>query len=197
MLGIFLDTEANGLDWQIHCMIEISFILLDLKTGAKVDSYSSLIQIEPEQWKRSDPVSLAFTGIKWEDLQKAKSRAEVKKEILAIFKKANISRKNAIFIGQNPSFDRVLLSSLISITEQEALKWPYIWLDLASMFFAKEATNNNIDSLELSKDKIAKFYNLPPEDRPHRALRGVEHLIACYEVVVGKNLQAYKPSPEK
>ncbi len=189
MLGIFLDTEANGLDWKIHCMIEISFILIDLKTNTKVDSYSSLIQIEPEEWKRSDPVSLAFTGITWEELQKGKKRSQVKKEILEIFKKAHISRNSAIFIGQNPSFDRVLLSSLISITEQEVLKWPYIWLDLASMFFAKEATNKNIDSLELSKDKIAKFYNLPPEKRPHRALRGVEHLIACYTAVVGKGIQ--------
>ncbi|MBM3193563.1 MAG: 3'-5' exonuclease [Chlamydiae bacterium] len=189
MLGIFLDTEANGLDWQIHCMIEISFIVVDLKTGEEVASYSSLIRIEEEEWKRSDPVSLSFTGIKWVDLEKGKERALIKKEILEIFKKAGISRKTAIFIGQNPSFDRILLSSLISISEQESLKWPYLWLDLASMFFAKEATHTNIDSLELSKDKIAKFYNLPPEKRPHRALRGVEHLITCYNAVAGHHIQ--------
>jgi len=189
MLGIFLDTEANGLDWQIHCMIEISFIVVDLKTGEEVASYSSLIRIEEEEWKRSDPVSLSFTGIKWVDLEKGNERALIKKEILEIFKKAGISRKTAIFIGQNPSFDRILLSSLISISEQESLKWPYLWLDLASMFFAKEATHTNIDSLELSKDKIAKFYNLPPEKRPHRALRGVEHLITCYNAVAGHHIQ--------
>jgi DNA polymerase-3 subunit epsilon/oligoribonuclease len=189
MLGIFLDTEANGLDWQIHCMIEISFIVVDLKTGEEVASYSSLIRIEEEEWKRSDPVSLSFTGIKWVDLEKGKERALIKKEILEIFKKAGISRKTAIFIGQNPSFDRILLSSLISISEQESLKWPYLWLDLASMFFAKEATGKNIDSLELSKDKIAKFYNLLPEQRPHRALRGVKHLITCYNAVAGHHIQ--------
>lgn len=189
MLGIFLDTEANGLDWQIHCMIEISFIVVDLKRGEEVASYSSLIRIEEEEWKRSDPVSLSFTGITWGDLQKGKERSVIKKEILEIFEKTGVSRKTAIFIGQNPSFDRILLSSLISISEQESLKWPYLWLDLASMFFAKEATHTNIDTLELSKDKIAKFYNLPPEKRPHRALRGVEHLITCYNTVVGNRIQ--------
>lgn len=185
MIGIFLDTEANGLDWRVHQMIELSFILVDLKTGKQLFSYSSLIQIDKNDWKNSSPISLAFTGISWESLQKGKEKSVVKKEMLEIFAKAGISRKTAVFIGQNPSFDRIFLSSLVSINEQEALNWPYIWLDLASMFFAKESTAQNIDSIELSKDKIAKFYHLPPEEKPHRALRGVEHLIACYEKVVG------------
>ena len=183
MIGIFLDTEANGLDWQIHKMIELSFILVDLKSGKQIESYSTLIQISIDDWKKSSRESLAFTGIKWEDVEQGKESAVVKKEVLAIFKKAGISRKTAIFIGQNPSFDRVLLSSLISISEQEKLNWPYIWLDLASMFFAKEAHTGNLETIELSKDKIAKFYNLPPEERPHRALRGVEHLNACFNTV--------------
>ncbi len=183
MIGIFLDTEANGLDWAIHKMIELSFILIDLRTGNQIESYSTLIQISKEDWKKSSRESLAFTGIKWEDLEKGKKSEVVKMEVLAIFKQAGISRKTAIFIGQNPSFDRVLLSSLIPISEQEKLNWPYIWLDLASMFFAKEANKQNLDTLELSKDKIAKFYGLPPEERPHRALRGVEHLITCFNKV--------------
>ncbi len=33
MIGIFLDTEANGLDFNKHSIIEISFILMELLTG--------------------------------------------------------------------------------------------------------------------------------------------------------------------
>lgn len=37
----------------------------------------------------------------------------------------------------------------------------------------------------LSKDAIAATYGLLPEQKPHRAMRGVEHLIMCYAQVVG------------
>ncbi len=54
--------------------------------------------------------------------------------------------------------------------------------------FSRQANHQNINYLELSKDKIAKFYNLPPEEKPHRALRGVEHLIECYKAAVGNQI---------
>jgi len=36
----------------------------------------------------------------------------------------------------------------------------------------------------LAKDKIANAYSLPPEDKPHRAKQGVEHLVQCYQAVM-------------
>jgi oligoribonuclease len=188
MIGIFLDTEANGLDFNKHSVIEISFILMELLTGKIIERYTSLVKISEEEWSRSSKTSLSFTGIKFDDLKSGKDRSEIREDILTIFKKHKISRKNSFYIGQNPSFDRVLFSSIISVSEQDSLNWPYLWLDLASMFFAKQANHENVNHLELSKDKIAKFYNLAPEEKPHRALRGVEHLIECYKAVVGNKI---------
>jgi DNA polymerase-3 subunit epsilon/oligoribonuclease len=37
----------------------------------------------------------------------------------------------------------------------------------------------------ISKDRIAAFYKIKPEERPHRAMNGVDHLIACYQKIVG------------
>jgi len=37
--------------------------------------------------------------------------------------------------------------------------------------------------ISLSKDEIAKRYQLPPEKRPHRAKNGVDHLIVCYNAL--------------
>jgi DNA polymerase-3 subunit epsilon/oligoribonuclease len=34
--------------------------------------------------------------------------------------------------------------------------------------------------MSLSKDAIAARLGLPPEEKPHRALNGVAHLLACY-----------------
>jgi DNA polymerase-3 subunit epsilon/oligoribonuclease len=36
-----------------------------------------------------------------------------------------------------------------------------------------------------SKDQIAKSLNLPPEEKPHKAINGVNHLILCYKHLVG------------
>ena len=36
-----------------------------------------------------------------------------------------------------------------------------------------------------SKDRIASTYHLPAEETPHRAMRGVDHLILCYQNVIG------------
>ncbi|MDE3048090.1 MAG: hypothetical protein KGI83_07075, partial [Verrucomicrobiota bacterium] len=36
-----------------------------------------------------------------------------------------------------------------------------------------------------SKDLIAQQYALPGEEKPHRAMNGVRHLLLCYQAVVG------------
>jgi DNA polymerase-3 subunit epsilon/oligoribonuclease len=39
--------------------------------------------------------------------------------------------------------------------------------------------------LQFSKDAIASHYHLPAEEKPHRAMNGVNHLFICYQAVVG------------
>lgn len=100
------------------------------------------------------------------------------------------SRGSAVFICQNPAFDRGFFNLLVDVYVQELLNWPYHWLDLASMFWANifvKARNSGIplpDKISLSKNDIAKYYDLPPEENPHKAMRGVDHLILCYRKVL-------------
>ncbi|MBS0586248.1 MAG: 3'-5' exonuclease [Verrucomicrobia bacterium] len=185
MLGVFLDTETNGLDWLIHEILEIAYTIVDLKTGATLFSYVTLVQISEEAWQKSSQESLRFTGITKEEMQKGKPKEEVAKEILRSFKKFSIKRGEALFICQNPSFDRIFFTKLISQKIQEKESFPYNWLDLASMFWAEEIKKGkDPEEIELSKDKIAAYYGLEKERRPHRALAGVDHLILCYKKVV-------------
>ncbi len=187
MLGVFLDSETNGLDWTIHVILEISFIIKNLITGEELATYDALITPSEEEWKRSDPESLHFTGISKESLLKSgKERQLVKKEILEIFKNSNIERGKAVFICQNPSFDRIFFSGIIDVTTQERLNLPYYWLDLASMYWSKQIlAKKSLENLSISKDAIAKYYGLPEEEKPHRSIGGVNHLIICYNAVVG------------
>lgn len=186
LLGIFLDTETNGLNPFKHKILEIAFKILDVETGACKAELEALIAIGEADWSLSDPESLKVNGFSWEETKKGRSLALVAEEIRAIFKANKIVRGEAVFICQNPSFDRAFFHQFFSTEEQEALKLPYHWLDLASMFWAVSLVEGNSPwQSGYSKDKIAAAYHLPPENQPHRAMNGVNHLLLCYEAVVG------------
>jgi oligoribonuclease len=191
VLGIFLDTETNGLNFLVHRPLEIAFKILDLTTKSCKAEYSQILSITPEEWAVSDPESLRLNGFTWEMTSKGKTRASVAEEIKQCFQATGIKRGKAVFICQNPSFDRAFFAQLINPEIQEKLAWPYHWLDLASMYWAESMRAGRKDPAHypwvtgVSKDKIAAHYRLPAERVPHRAIGGVDHLIACYEAVVG------------
>ncbi len=191
MLGIFLDSETNGLNPQKNRIIEIAFKIIDLYTGIINEDYHSVVAQPDNVWKQSNLKSLEITGFTFDDMKQGKTESKVANDIINIFEKANINNENAVFICQNPSFDRTFFSQLIDADMQDTLNWPYHWLDLASMYWAismkKVKIENNLFPWQtgFSKDLIASTYNLPTEQQPHRAMNGVNHLILCYKAVVG------------
>ncbi|MEN9654309.1 MAG: hypothetical protein RL235_421 [Chlamydiota bacterium] len=191
VLGVFLDSETNGLNSQIHRILEIAFQIVDLSTGEIKDSFHATINQPIEAWGRSDQESLRINGFTWDEVSQGQTPRAVSQQIIDRFTKWNIRRKKAVFICQNPSFDRVFFSQLIDADTQELLMWPYHWLDLASMYWALAMQSAKADKGPLpwdtgfSKDLIAAFYSLPTEERPHRAMNGVKHLLLCYDAVVG------------
>lgn len=186
MLGIFLDIESNGLNVMKHRAIEIALKFVDLQTKQEIASYCSIIYQPKEVWGKSDPNSLKVNGFTYDMLLAGKKEEEVAQEIIALFQKHHINRDHAVYICQNPSFDRSFFSQLIDSEIQEKYLWPYHWLDLASMFWAltlKKFYNNTSPApwvTGISKNKIAKYLNLAEEASPHRAMQGVDHLIECY-----------------
>lgn len=191
MLGVFLDTETNGLNPKIHKIIELAFKIVDLRSGVIQDEYQTIIAHPIEIWEKSDLKSLEINGFSWHEVSQGKPISEVTEEIIRIFTSWAIERKKGVFICQNPSFDRSFFSGLIDISKQESLNWPYHWLDLASMYWAlslEKAKKNGEPfpwDIGLSKDSIADHYHLPKEAKPHRAMNGVNHLLLCYKSVVG------------
>lgn len=193
MLGIFLDTETNGLNPFKHHILEIALAIVDAETGLRKETISAVLQQPRSAWDGSDPESLKVNGFTWEEVQKGRPPQEVIAMIEAAFQRCDIRRGQAVFICQNPSFDRAFFSHLFSTERQEALKWPYHWLDLASMYWSHAmyvAVHHNKKQAfpwqtGYSKDKIAAVFGLPAEAQPHRAMNGVEHLLLCYQAVVG------------
>ncbi len=190
MLGIFLDTETNGLNPLKHHILEIAFKIVDVYSGEVKAEFQSVIAVTPEEWQKGDPESLKINGFTWEGVQKGISAKEAGQNIQKLFSQMGIKRGEAVFICQNPSFDRAFFCELINPDLQESLLWPYHWLDLASMYWAKSIEKGKTNPqcfpwlTGVSKDKIATASSLPGEGKPHRAMQGVDHLLLCYKTVV-------------
>jgi oligoribonuclease len=188
MRAIFLDTETGGLDPSKHPLLEIAFVVADLNSKQILFEYSSLVKPSIENWRLCENEALRINGFKIHEFEQAPSLEKVASEILEIFETLNIHRKNAVFICQNPSFDRAFFSKLIHPSIQESHKWPYHWLDLASMYWAiKLRSGAKPWDNGLSKDKIALDLGLGCEKAPHRAMRGVQHLKECFDKLFFSN----------
>jgi DNA polymerase-3 subunit epsilon/oligoribonuclease len=190
MLAIFLDMETTGLDQSRHHAIDIGLTIMNVTTGEYKGSYTSIIKQPLEVWDGHDPVSIEVNGYTFEKVSTGKDREIVGEEITELFQSVGIERGSAVFICQNPGFDRGFFSQLVDVYKQERLNWPYHWLDLASMYWvtvARRCNEENIlfpEKINLSKNSIAKAQGLLPEETPHRAMNGVNHLIACYKAVL-------------
>lgn len=186
MLGIFLDTETNGLNPNKHSILEVAFKIIKMSTGECLFAFQSIIAQTRFNWEKSDPLSLQTNGLTWEEISKGAPKQEVSGAIVTALARHQIRRQNAVFICQNPSFDRSFFSQIVDYELQEMLEWPYHWLDLASMYWAKHLEKEPLPwNTGLSKDKIAQTYHLPPEKTPHRAMQSVDHLILCYQSILG------------
>jgi len=191
MLGIFLDQETTGLDSYRHKLLEVACVIMDLHTGEEKGSYESVV-FQPESvWNDRDVHAIEVNGFTQGHLIKGKTQEVIGREIQELFTACGIERGKALFICANPSFDRPFFYHLIDCYAQEKLNWPYHWLDLASMYWALEIQKAKRYELELpeklilSKDTIAQNLSLAKEEKPHRAMQGVKHLLLCYEHLVG------------
>lgn len=191
MLAIFLDIEASGLDFFRHRALEIALKIVDLHNGQELYTYDAIVKQPLDVWEKRDPASIEINGFTWEKCCSGKDEATIRQEIIKIFTDAKITRGKAIFICQNPAFDRGFFSQIVDAYIQEKQNWPYHWLDFASMYWAIQVKQHIADKkpfpyeINLSKNSIATQHQLPIESSPHGALNGVNHLIMCYQAVVG------------
>lgn len=190
MLAIFLDIETTGLDPNKHCAIDIALKIVDVSTFEIKGSFQAIVKQSAEAWQKRDPVSIQINGYTWEEVVNGVESSLVSSAIIKLFSEQGIERGKAVFICQNPAFDRGFFGQLIDVYTQEKLHWPYHWLDLASMYWTRLSLNNSQqkiafpEKMNLSKNAIAQQYDLPPELEPHKAVNGVDHLILCYKAVL-------------
>lgn len=194
MLAIFLDIESSGLDFFCHRALEVAFKIIDAQSGEEKYRYETVVKQPFEVWEKRDPISVGINGFTWEKVLTGKEESVIRQEIIQIFNTHHIERGKAIYICQNPAFDRGFFSQLVDTYTQEQNYWPYHWLDFASMYWALQVKQGATpsDEMALSKNSIAQHYQLPVEPYPHCAINGVNHLLLCYRTVVGFGKEATK-----
>jgi oligoribonuclease len=191
MYLIFLDTETTGLDPEKHRILEIAYKIFDTISDKFVVSYESVVAQPEAVWALADFESLTINGFQWEESLKGKTEKVIASEISNDLNRLGLREKKGVFICQNPSFDRAFFIQLIHTDIQRSFGWPYHWLDLASMYWTYRLMHHShaakeLQESDLSKNEIAKFFSIQPEQEPHRAMNGVKHLILCYEEIFGK-----------
>lgn len=190
MLLIFLDTETTGLDPQKHRTLEIAYKVIDSITNRDLIRYETIVSQPAEVWVEADRGSLEINGFTWEKTLEGKPEKVVASEIINDLNHLRLGEKGGVFICQNPSFDRAFFTQIISVDLQTHSGWPYHWLDLASMYWGVQLSQNRdfskqVKEKDLSKNQIAKKYGIAEEENPHRALNGVNHLLECYRALFG------------
>lgn len=185
MRGVFVDIETTGFNFRKHVPLDIAVSIVDLSDRTVIATYSSLITCTAHAWSYADDDALRVNGYDIDNHFPSKCAFDVGIEIENFLNKHEIEKGKAFFICQNPSFDKLFFGMIVDLFSARNRNLPYHWLDLASMFWVKfyGSCYPTPIELSLSKDSIAEHFDIAPEERPHKALNGVAHLIECYRRV--------------
>ena len=174
---IFLDIETTGLDPAKDVPLEIAIMILNADDLSQIYSAEYLIKQDGVKLDKLGNIGTSVHGIDRRDLNEAYNPYQIFLAVNDAFTFMKISKDNAVFVCQNPSFDRQFFNQIFPEEYRISEGWPYHWLDLASMFWITEQLP---EYMLLSKDNIAVKLDIPVEVKPHKAMQGVKHLIRCY-----------------
>lgn len=160
------DIETTGLDDQIHEIVEIGLAMVDQNTLALLDEFE--IKVRPIHLETAETAALELNGYNEKDWVNA---SELKTAIGLYAKRT----AEAIFLGHNMTFDWSFLSRAFKKTDTKILM-DYHRIDLFSLAWFKAPSLPGLTQLNLNK--LCKYFRIPEEPKPHRALNGVRSELA-------------------
>lgn len=179
---IFIDLETSGLNPLQHCILEIALVIVDVHTGQRIASYESVVKVDRVTFRRSEEGALKCNGFTWKKICDEGVNSDIiRQDIINLFCKHDITYRNSKFIACNCTFDKPFFTKFVGSQRM----FPSYWIDFPSVHFGVMMNNGvDPDDIQFAKDKIAVTHELPPEEKPHRAMNGVEHMLLLYENVV-------------
>ena len=102
--------------------------MVDIPSGYEKLTYQTIVKQPIQAWEQRDLTAMEINGFTWDKVQLGKEEELVRQEIIQNFEDLKIARGTAVFICQNPAFDRNFFAQLIDVYTQEQMNWPYHWL---------------------------------------------------------------------
>ncbi len=164
------DVETTGLDPRSHEIIEIGLLLVDQRSLAVIDTLD--VKVKPCRLELADPEAMAVNGYRAEDWQNA---LDLQWAMLWFA----IKTREAVFASWNITFDWPFIEEAFRRTGVPDLT------DRRKFCLMSAAIErlHGADLKSVSKDAVAEFLKLPPEDKPHRAMNGVRHALEVYKAL--------------
>jgi oligoribonuclease len=184
---IFLDIETTGLNPSKDVPLELAITILNADDLSQIYAVDYIIKQDDVILNKLGHIADNIHGISREEIREGYMPYQIFLAVTDAFDFMKISKENAVFLCQNPAFDRQFFNQIFPPEYTNEIGWPYHWLDLASMFWITEQLP---EYMLLSKDNIAERLGLPPEGKPHRAAQGVKHLIRCYVEMYKRSCRA-------
>lgn len=166
------DLETTGFDSVRQEIIEIGLVLVNQQTLEIKDFLD--VKVQPEHLETADPESLKFNGYNAADWQNAST---IKAAMLLYSAKT----RDAIFCAYNIVFDWPFILEAFKKTGVDILFDPYHRFDLPSMVWGK-LQNSGLERLKM--DKVAEYFGIPEEPKPHQAFTGAMMAYEIYKRLV-------------
>src|SRR5438552_2917930 len=165
----FLDIETTGSTFGYHEIIEIAVIRTSPRELSDCNKW--LRQIKPQHPERISPEAHMLT--EFDELEWQTAVASTKQLWMEF---ADFVR-GTIPVCHNPSFERAFISLASSAHGISDLGLDYHWIGTESLAWPLYFCGL-IPTLSL--DALCRFYNLPPEIHPHKALEGARACLRVY-----------------
>jgi len=157
------DVETTGLDFKIHEIIELGLLVVNQKTLEVVDEFET--KIKPANIETAEPKALQLNGYNEQDWVNALDLGYV----MGVYSKKT---REAIFLAHNVTFDWSFIFEAFRKTNAANLM-DYHRVDLFTCAWAKASRLPGLKKFNL--DELCKYFGIPPEPVPHRAINGVRN----------------------
>lgn len=165
----FTDLEMSGLDPKKHEIIEMGLILADAQTLEILERLN--LKIQPEDLASADPASLVFNGYSNEEWTDAVSLKDAMTEYARL-------TQGALFAAWNSPYDwSFIVQAFYKTGLQNSMD--YHTLDVFTAGYEKLAHNPDVEVFKLSG--LCKYFGIPKEPMPHRAINGAERAYEVYK----------------
>jgi DNA polymerase III alpha subunit (gram-positive type) len=165
---IFTDTETTGLSIETNELIEIGAIRTDSKFNV-LDTFEA--KVRPLHPETAHITALQVNGYDAVDWLAAPVASET---AYAWSRYAN----GCTLVGKNIGFDDRFLRKFMQQYGVEPL-WHYRLVDLSSIAFIYQLQGVFKES-DLSSDGLSKYFNIPEEAKPHRAINGAQQALNLF-----------------